>query len=1161
MSNRPWSAIERAQYSPNSPITFLPPPPPRRDGRPAVSPARPASVLGLSSFSVDTSSPHGILTETPISATSLRGQYSPSYVPSPGLSPHTRLPMAGRSSGQYSLPYDPRQWAGGSRQSSTLLESRDVGSRPEDGVASPPPPYSAPPSEAAALPSAGSTISPADSTFTAGGPSRSDTPTSVLSPLNPASQSVDDNALRFSSGHSAPRGNHARSRPASSISATRPASVISLSINTAAAQQSFASSISRQDQYDTRSIPGPPAAKRAASTGAVSSQAAFSTNQGGSSSRSSSRQPSWQPGMPLPGPPPGPPPSSTRSQSATGDRILPVTQVPGPSGRPQQHRTSYRAPILSPLPPTPANWREESSSRANHRTPIALHIDTSNLDRQGRATAGLSRSAAMRVSSAKGLLERRKNRRSSQEDQSAAELSALTIETEPWSETRSPSSMSFDRSPTLESLLTGPSSPTTDRRGFRGANKRPLTPMFPVKASPTPPSSHRNPASAHSALPSNAPSVFEMAMGEPDRFIEEAARRHREFLDRESRADTDLERLEFFMEFVTAEFQIRRTRYPKPFEDGSFDTAQIKDRLFSQMADGTTLPTRLSRDRSTHARRSGESPQTTEAGWWKDYRPALSPIASMSNDGLSSRGRTASRWWQSQSGSEKDGAVKMMKRTKRESKYMGLPSLSLEEVLSETATPTHIDEVFDAEETYPEEKADPATFGIYDEDGDNQLANNTPRQRHEPPGLDISRFITLPPPYPRHYPAVNNSHPTLSSYRHAVRKLSDLSEIEQRRSQHRLSVDELRQEHKQRVTEGQKAFKANIQVQVAEGSITYAEAAEAEQALRMEENAAEKACLQAEFDVLQDTVINPMHDMLNDRASQLSTHINELSEKLVDDMHTLDLDRPQQEGDAMPETLEYLTQLKWLFESRENIHKEIFHLLRERNDKYKAIVLLPYHQVNNVDKIRDTEDFFARDSFQRRNEFEKEASGRYRAFVNLVAENVGQEVELQSSAFWDIAPGLLDLVQRIPGEVDHLGPIAIPEAEYLENPVYHEYPQQYLYSLLDHTEKSTYQFIESQINLQCLLHEVKSGLLGAECRAAEASRARAELDGRVSGTDPREMQVKRAESATAELKQQVSMIEEQWLEALGGALQSKKRQVKSFLEIMGGWDESIQGCE
>lgn len=772
--------------------------------------------------------------------------------------------------------------------------------------------------------------------------------------------------------------------------------------------------------------------------------------------------------------------------------------------------------------------------------------------------AGLSRSAALRVSSAHGLLERRKHRRSFQEGQSA-ELSALTIETESWSETRSPSSLSFEQSPTLESILTRPSSPATDRRGFRGSSKRPLTPMFHVKASPTPPSSHRNPTSAHSARASNAPSLFEVVLGEPDRFIDEASRRHREFLNRESRADTDLQRLEFFMEFVTAEFQIRRTRYPKPFVDGSFDSTKIKDRLFADMAVDTEPTSGVQMDRATLSGTRGQSPQNTEAQWWKDYRPALSPIASMSNDELSSRGRTASRWWQSQSGSEQDGAPNQMKRTKRESKYMGLPSLSVQEVLSEAATPTQIDDVYSTQETYPEEKADPATFGIYDDQVDDVIASDSLRARREAQGLDISRFITLPPPYPRHYPAVNNNHPTLSSYRNAVRKLSDLSEIDQLRTRHSLRVETLREEHKQKIAESQKAFKTNIQVQVAEGSITYAEAAEAEAALRIEEHAAEKACLQAEFDALQNMVVNPMHDMLNDRASQLTTHINELSEKLVAEMHALDLDRPQQEGDAMPETLEYLTQLKWLFDSRENIHKEIFHLLNQRNDKYKAIVLLPYHQAGNVDKIRDTEDFFARDSLQRRKEFEEESLKRYQAFVQLVAENVGQEVELQSSAFWDIAPGLLDLVQRIPGEMDHLSPIAIPEAEYSENPVYHEYPQQYLYSLLDHAEKSTYQFIESQINLHCLLHEVKGALLMAECRVAEAGRARDELDGPVSGTDPKELRRERAESATAELKQQVTMIEEQWLDALGNALQSKKRQVRSFLEAVGGWDESIPG--
>ncbi|RAL67726.1 hypothetical protein DID88_008460 [Monilinia fructigena] len=41
---------------------------------------------------------------------------------------------------------------------------------------------------------------------------------------------------------------------------------------------------------------------------------------------------------------------------------------------------------------------------------------------------------------------------------------------------------------------------------------------------------------------------------------------------------------------------------------------------------------------------------------------------------------------------------------------------------------------------------------------------------------------------------------------------------------------------------------------------------------------------------------------------------------------------------------------------------------------------------------------------------------------------------------------------------------------------------QYLYTLLVHAGKSTYQFIESQTNLLCLLHEVKVGVTAANCR-------------------------------------------------------------------------------
>lgn len=652
----------------------------------------------------------------------------------------------------------------------------------------------------------------------------------------------------------------------------------------------------------------------------------------------------------------------------------------------------------------------------------------------------------------------------------------------------------------------------------------------------------------------------------------DAVRRHHQFLMQESQASSDLERLQLFTQFITAEAAVRRTRYPGPFTDGTLKANPGTHRVFdallpnnSREALKSPLPQAVGKERATMHGLRVDPPQRPETTWWNDYRPALSPIASMSNDEASSRGRTPSRWWKSQtadSTSEADGGARKLKRSKRESKYMGLSALSVEEVLSEAATPTRLDQIVESGGGYPQEKVDPDTFGVYEDEEPVLHVDRPSSFPMSPQALDISRFITLPPPYPRHYPGVNNSHPKLAASRNLVRTLSDLSELEDRRSRFNVSVEALRIEHKRKVREAQKTFKANIHAQIGDGSLTYAEAAEAEQGLKLDENRQEKVCLQAEFDTLQDVMINPMHDMLNARVEQLSTGIVELTEKLVAETQEQNLDRPQQEGDAMPEILEYLTQLKWLFETREHAHQEIFNLLSERNEKYKAIVLLPYHQVSHSEKIRDTEEFFHQDSLQRKKLFREESVARYQTLCQLVSQHVAQEVELQSSAFWDIAPNILDLIQRLPDGDIPAGAIAIPQAEYEENPSYVEFPQQYLYTLLDHAEKSTYQFIESQVNLHCLLHEVKLGELKARCRAAEACQAHNNTNNPDLPTeDPGVTRDKEEAEATAELKQQVTMIEEQWLESLGSALQDKKAQIKADLEVLGGWEDFVQAAE
>jgi len=820
--------------------------------------------------------------------------------------------------------------------------------------------------------------------------------------------------------------------------------------------------------------------------------------------------------------------------------------------------------------------------------------------------AGLTRSAALRDPSAKGLHERRKLRRSVQE-RHLAELSALSVNTNPWADamTSSASARSPSHSPVAiferprssghqsaftlsENLDDEPETEAAEdsqkgkqvweedrviaRSPVEAENLRPRLSVrrsssrqpngnedVPPKALPTPPLSMKNPMSAHSVLPSAASSVFDVGPTESDEFIEQSARRHRRFLLQERSAANDGERLKIFADYVVKESELRRHRYAAAFADGTFDVELVRQRLF----DGTSA-LGTAQDHGDPDQRDGreasmdpEMRSRPETMWWKDYKPALSPIASLSNDEKSSRGRTASRWWESQTGSLSDGGDRQMKRSKRESKYMGLSAALMQSIMAEADTPSQADgPAREGENTdYPDEKANVKAFGFYSDDGTAQAASQPISHLTTPALLDISRFITLPPPYPRHFPAVNNSHPDLAAYRSTVRTLSDLGELRTRKSRHHLSVEALRNDHRQKLAEARRAFKSNVQMQVAEGNISYADAAEAEKTLLLEERHAEKDCLQAEFDMLQDVVINPSHDLLVSRITQLDASLAELEAKLVSDIHLPNPDLVQQEGDDTPELLEYLTLIKWLFETREQIHKEVFDLLTERNEKYKSIVLLPYRQANNVDKMKDTEDFFVRDSLQRRKTFGEESLSRYRWLLTVVEENVARGVELQSSAFWDIAPGILDLVQRVPDDMQQLGAISIPEAEYKENPSYRRFPQQYLYSLLDHAEKSTYQFIESQVNLHCLLHEVKGGLLAARCRLMEAQKAHDDRNGTPTGRSAIIDTVKEEEAMTVELKQHVSMIEEQWQEALGGELQGTKTRVKTMLEAVGGWED------
>lgn len=678
----------------------------------------------------------------------------------------------------------------------------------------------------------------------------------------------------------------------------------------------------------------------------------------------------------------------------------------------------------------------------------------------------------------------------------------------------------------------------------------------------------------------------------PKAFAQRAIERHRNFAEREAAAADDSERLELFTQFVLAESRIRREQYAAVFEEDDIDVKDLMQGLFAEQqgpqasidqqrpeledtdssrnraisnvsAQGSTWradsPATSQNQQSSLTSSCDSSPHNRpETTWWKDYIPSLSPIASMSivtgQDEMDSRGRAPSRWWEDHSGESVHGdAFKVLERSKRESKYMGVPkearnSPALYENGYSASSHCPGRQVGEASQQpmyrpdeYPPEKA-----------GWHAEASTLPPPPAHPPTpqsapytpdprrLDISRLVNLPPPYPRHHPAVNNNHPDLADERAVVRSLHDKDEAEGIRETYRSQILEKRKRADSLCQHQKSLHDQEIQFRMEHGEISQEQYDQAESELEAKMAQSEKVITQTDFDLFQNVVVTPLHAVFATRIAKATLSIERLSSRLFSDAQDHSPNLPQEEGDEQPELLEKLTQLKWLFEARESLHRFTYDLLTERNDKYKAVVLLPYKQSKNPTKLAEAESFFARDAQDRQVAFERAVVERTRAFLQVIEGNVVRGVEVQLSAFWDIAPSLLHLLQKIPSQ-DSLPTfqIQIPATEYAENPSYHTHPLQYLYSLLSHAEKSSYQFIESQINLLCLLHEIKNAELKARCLINGDGGSRREEESRLD----------------EDLKEKVGVVEGLWGEALGEEMRGVRERVRGVLLEEGGWDE------
>lgn len=701
-----------------------------------------------------------------------------------------------------------------------------------------------------------------------------------------------------------------------------------------------------------------------------------------------------------------------------------------------------------------------------------------------------------------------------------------------------------------------------------------------------------------------------------DAFALQAVERHRLFVEKEAAAASDEERLELFANFMVHESRLRRDRYTAAYNAMAGEVVDLTRDMWRSYAGAgkravtpstsmssfdQTVPSWASDGQPSsahvHAPSSassmgdftpatdvGSSFDSTESAdraesrnWGEQFKPSLSPIPSMAvstvpsgdaEDEDSSRGRTQSRWWEgSKSGSGSVGKAERMEKTRRETKYMGVSMATLQdspqtspELRRHTPTPGASAETYNyGRDEYPPEK-----MGLHEaNDFDTPMA--TP-QRHDRlskniPGfeaLDVSRLVTLPPPYPRHHPALNNSHPTLSDLRNAHRLLVDRKDIQRIKDMYLDQDWNSHRQHQDSAKERKVELRKNIRERVTEGTMSYADAAQAEAEFDLEESERGKAEARSNFDTFETSVAQPLNALLSERIQKADAAIRQLQSELDTHNESSNPNTTQEEGDAQPERLEKLTLLKWLFEAREQLHKEMFELHANRSEKYSEVILTPYRILKAQAKIDEATAFFSKDSRERQLSFAMDAQKRYQQLQQCVDENVSRGVEDQLSAFWDIAPGLMEVIQQVPHDSADFD-IDVPTQESLENPVYAAFPLQYLYTVLSHAETSAYQFIESQTNLLCLLHEVRTAASSAGLRLQELRRMG---EGADEGKWRREMGAARREREewlTRDLKEKVGEVERQWIEALGEGIEQCKGRVKGWLEDAGGWDDGLEG--
>lgn len=695
----------------------------------------------------------------------------------------------------------------------------------------------------------------------------------------------------------------------------------------------------------------------------------------------------------------------------------------------------------------------------------------------------------------------------------------------------------------------------------------------PPKQLPTPPPAEHaraRPVSHLLHLPNMAPANAKL---QPpllkdeeaiDAFYISALERHRKLIRSEASAGSDEKRVKMWVDFVVRECQLREERYPVAVK-------KMKVGIMGQLGKAFSAPGRPTQELSPISPvlrgmdgedvEMGNSEEANrknrpDSQWWGQYannstfdnNNSPAALEARIRDEESSRGRTSSRWWEAsiEGGSRADSdhfAVRSDGMGDEElgygrNRYSRAPRASLREI-AEHATSSRNPGDYMGSSAYPPDRK-------YSRSRSRPAASRTRSTPARPvkTSLDIAPLLTLLPSFPPEYPAVNNAHPQLAVFRNLVRTLNDLSAVNEVKSgfnaastarKEALAIEALkrRNQHSEYIQQLY-ATTGNSSGNGPSKRFSFGQLESLNSDFQAREDLLSEESLKTEFDLFQSDVVDVTHSELQERTTAASAAYSDLVKAIK-----FSADAPrggQEEGHEVPELLEKLTCLKWLFDVREQLHREMFDLLAERNRRYKEVVITPFFVSRQADKIREADDFFMRDEMTRRLAADKESHVRYGGFLDIVESNVVKGVEKQISAFWEVAPLINECFEKIPVDLTNVHPIVPPE-EFHENPAYLREPLRYLQAKILQAEKSVYQFVEGQTNLLCLLHEIKTLNVAASWKVRCPNDQRKQDEGR-----GREEQM-----LTEDLKEKVKMLESEWQESLGSICEEIKDRVERMV--------------